>query len=196
MYTSGSTGEPKGVVLKHSNVVAGVGGASLNVTGFIGGTDRVICFLPLAHIFELVFELLSFYWGSCIGYATVKTLTKSSVKNCQGDLQEFKPTIMVGVAAVWETVRKGILNQIDDLPFLTKKIFWTTYNAKLNMERFRIPGGGILGNLIFKKIRTATGGQLRYLLNGGFSNQQRCPGVYHKLALPHVDWLWFNRNLC
>lgn len=167
MYTSGSTGEPKGVVLKHSNVVAGVGGASLNVTGFIGGTDRVICFLPLAHIFELVFELLSFYWGSCIGYATVKTLTKSSVKNCQGDLQEFKPTIMVGVAAVWETVRKGILNQIDDLPFLTKKIFWTTYNAKLNMERFRIPGGGILGNLIFKKIRTATGGQLRYLLNGG-----------------------------
>lgn len=167
MYTSGSTGEPKGVVLKHSNVVAGVGGASLNVTGFIDTKDRVICFLPLAHIFELVFELLSFYWGSCIGYANVKTLTKNSVKHCQGDLQEFKPTIMVGVAAVWETVRKGILNQIDDLPFLTKKIFWTTYNAKLNMERFRIPGGGILGNLIFKKVRTATGGQLRYLLNGG-----------------------------
>ncbi|AJP41823.1 AVB_G0051520.mRNA.1.CDS.1 [Saccharomyces cerevisiae] len=167
MYTSGSTGEPKGVVLKHSNVVAGVGGASLNVLKFVGNTDRVICFLPLAHIFELVFELLSFYWGACIGYATVKTLTSSSVRNCQGDLQEFKPTIMVGVAAVWETVRKGILNQIDNLPFLTKKIFWTAYNTKLNMQRLHIPGGGALGNLVFKTIRTATGGQLRYLLNGG-----------------------------
>ncbi|CCD24864.1 long-chain-fatty-acid--CoA ligase NDAI_0E00480 [Naumovozyma dairenensis CBS 421] len=167
MYTSGSTGDPKGVVLKHSNIVAGIGGASLNVQGITGPTDRVIAFLPLAHIFEMAFELLSILWGSCLGYATVKTLTNNSVRNCQGDLIEFKPTIMVGVAAVWETVRKGILQQINELPMITRKIFWAAYYAKLKMNNYYIPGGNLLGNIVFKKVRNATGGNLRYMLNGG-----------------------------
>lgn len=167
MYTSGSTGEPKGVVLTHENIVAGVGGVSSNVYGYIGPGDRIIAFLPLAHIFELVFELLCFYWGGILGYATVKTLTNTSVRNCQGDLPELKPTVMVGVAAVWETVRKGILAQINKLPGLSQRIFWTAYHAKIKMKRYHIPGGDSLGNLVFKKIKQATGGQLRYTLNGG-----------------------------
>ena len=167
MYTSGSTGDPKGVVLKHYNIVAGVGGAHLTVRKAVGRTDRIICFLPLAHIFELAFELLSFVWGSCIGYATVKTLTNASVRNCNGDLVEFKPTVMVGVAAVWETVRKGILQQVSALPYISQKVFWGAYKAKLAMKNYHIPGGDALGNLVFKKVKAATGGNLRYLLNGG-----------------------------
>lgn len=167
MYTSGSTGEPKGVVLTHANIVAGIAGVSSNVRGYIGHEDRIIAFLPLAHIFELVFELICFYWGSVIGYGTVKTLTNTSVRNCQGDLPELKPTVMVGVAAVWETVRKGILAQINILPTLSQKIFWTAYHAKIKMKRYHIPGGDSLGNLVFKKIKQATGGHLRYTLNGG-----------------------------
>lgn len=167
MYTSGSTGDPKGVVLKHSNVVAGVGGATINVCDYVGDTDKLICFLPLAHIFEMAFELLSFHWGSCIGYANVKTLTSASVRNCKSDLEEFQPTIMVGVAAVWETVKKGILNQINELPRVTKGIFWAAYHSKLKMQKMGIPGGDTIGNIIFKKVRKATGGHLRYLLNGG-----------------------------
>ncbi|CCE90231.1 long-chain fatty acid-CoA ligase FAA1 TDEL_0B01020 [Torulaspora delbrueckii] len=167
MYTSGSTGDPKGVVLTHANIVAGVGGVSDCVGNIIGQKDRIIAFLPLAHIFELAFELISFYWGGVLGYATVKTLTSNSVRNCQGDLQEFKPTVMVGVAAVWETVRKGILAQIAKLPTMSQKIFWTAYHAKIKMKRFHIPGGDSLGNLVFKKIKQATGGDLRFTLNGG-----------------------------
>ncbi|CCK72139.1 uncharacterized protein KNAG_0J00560 [Huiozyma naganishii CBS 8797] len=168
MYTSGSTGDPKGVVLKHSNIVAGVAGVSHNVMdGFVDTGHRIISFLPLAHIFELVFELVAFYWGGTIGYANVKTLSKTSVRNCEGDIVEFKPTLMVGVAAVWETIRKGILNQIADLPSFTQKIFWAAYHTKIKLKKWHLPGGDTIGNILFKKIKLATGGQLRYMCNGG-----------------------------
>lgn len=168
MYTSGSTGDPKGVVLKHSNIIAGVAGVSHNVIDdFVNKNHRVIAFLPLAHIFELVFELVGFYWGAVIGYANVKTISSTSVRNCKGDIQEFRPTLMVGVAAVWETIRKGILQQINALPKITQKIFWTAYYTKLKLNKWNLPGGNTVGNIIFKKVKQATGGQLKYMCNGG-----------------------------
>ncbi|CAB4252654.1 similar to Saccharomyces cerevisiae YOR317W FAA1 Long chain fatty acyl-CoA synthetase, activates imported fatty acids with a preference for C12:0-C16:0 chain lengths [Maudiozyma barnettii] len=167
MYTSGSTGDPKGVVLKQSTVTAGIGGVGSTVYGYMGPEDSIIAFLPLAHIFELVFELESFYWGSCIGYASVKTLSAQSMRNCQGDLQEFKPTLMVGVAAVWETIRKGILAQLSQQPAVVQKIFWTAYNTKLTLKRLHLPGGDAIGRMIFKKVKEATGGRLKFMCNGG-----------------------------
>lgn len=169
MYTSGSTGTPKGVVLSHENVVAGIGGVAGNIPDTtVTENDRVIAFLPLAHIFELVFEMLVFYWGGIAGYANVKTLTDASCRNCEGDMKCFKPTIMVGVAAVWEAVKKGIMSQIEKQPSTTQKIFWAAYNAKLTSKKYYIPFiPNLIDTLIFKKIKAATGGQLRLMLNGG-----------------------------
>lgn len=167
MYTSGSTGDPKGVVLTHANIVAGVGGVCHNVYGDVGQNDRIIAFLPLAHIFELAFELAAFYWNGILGYANVKTLTNLSVRRCQGDMVEFKPTIMVGVAAVWETVRKGILAKLGELPAYTQKIFWTAYKSKVKLDEAGLPGGGLIAKLVFKKVKEATGGCLRIIMNGG-----------------------------
>ncbi|EDO15940.1 hypothetical protein Kpol_480p27 [Vanderwaltozyma polyspora DSM 70294] len=166
MYTSGSTGDPKGVVLKHSTIVAAVGGIGIN-TSFIQEGERLIAFLPLAHIFELAFELITLLAGGTLGYATVKTLTNASVRNCKGDMAEYKPHVMVGVAAVWENIKKGIIAQINSLSPLQQKVFWAAYYAKLTMSNYHIPGSNILGNLIFKKIKQATGGHLKYMLNGG-----------------------------
>ncbi|OWB57671.1 hypothetical protein B5S28_g3635 [[Candida] boidinii] len=168
MYTSGSTGTPKGVTLTHKNIVGGLGGISSVIDRQkVGQNDRIICFLPLAHIFELAFELIVLYWGGVIGYASVKTLSDVSMRNSEGDMKTFKPTIMVGVAAVWEAVRKGILGQIDKLPATKQKVFWSCYRAKLLMKKYYIPGTSIIDNLIFKKVKEATGGNLKLLLNGG-----------------------------
>lgn len=167
MYTSGSTGPPKGVVLLNKTVIAGIAGAVGNIkrNTMIGPTDRLIAFLPLAHIFEFTFELATFFWGGVLGYATVKTLSDTSVRNCKGDMKEFKPTIMVGVPAVWESVRKGVLGQVKDQSKLKQKAFWTAYNAKIGFAKYGISLPFV--DAIFKKVRDATGGNLRLILNGG-----------------------------
>ena len=79
-------------------LVAGVDKA-LGKTNYANGIDEkdfLLCFLPLAHILEFVYELCSILWGGTIGYATVKTLTEASTRNCKGDIKEFRPTILVG----------------------------------------------------------------------------------------------------
>ncbi|KAM9917060.1 hypothetical protein OXX59_009595 [Metschnikowia pulcherrima] len=147
--------------------MAGIAGPSTNAgRDLVKPSDRVIAFLPLAHIFEMVFELLCFWWGGCLGYANVKTLTDASCKNCNSDLTEFKPNIMVGVATVWESVRKGVLAKIKQLPTLVQKIFWTAFKLKSTMSQYNIPGGSVF-DVIFKKVKAATGGELRFVLNGG-----------------------------
>lgn len=167
MYTSGSTGPPKGVSISHANILAAVAGISTNAgRDVIGPGDSVVAFLPLAHIFEMIAEFWTIWCGVPIGYANVKTLTEASVKNCQPDLIEFKPTVMVGVAAVWESVRKGVLAKLNKSPYIAQRLFWAAYNYKVTMNKLHAPGASIF-NVIFKKVREATGGCVRYTMNGG-----------------------------
>jgi hypothetical protein len=55
---------------------------------------RMLAYLPTAHIYGFVFELTAQYWGSVIGYARIRTLTDTSVRNCKGDLREFQPQFL------------------------------------------------------------------------------------------------------
>lgn len=167
MYTSGSTGTPKGVVLTNKNVIAAVAGVSGNIGhDVIPPGSRLLAYLPLAHILEFTFELAVFFWGGVLGYGTVKTISDVSVRKCKGDIREFRPNVMVGVPAVWETVRKGIMAKVADLPPFTQKVFWAAYNTKLRLLNHNLPCP-LVDSLIFKKIKDATGGNLRIVLNGG-----------------------------
>lgn len=167
MYTSGSTGTPKGVPLKHSNVIAAVAGVSVITKPFIGPGDSVLTYLPLAHILEFVFENASLHWGATMGYGNPKTLSDVSVRNCKGDIREFKPSVLVGVPAVWENVKKGIVGKVSAGSALLQKVFWGALWLKTQLMATGVPGSGVLDAVVFNKVKEATGGRLRLCMNGG-----------------------------
>ncbi|RPA85237.1 acetyl-CoA synthetase-like protein [Ascobolus immersus RN42] len=167
MYTSGSTGTPKGVPLTHKQLVAGVSGVTMIVGPYIGPGDFLLTFLPLAHILEYVFENSCLYWGGTMGYGNPKTLADRSMRNCKGDIGEFRPTVLVGVPAVFESVKKGIMEKISQMPAFRQKLFWTAYSAKQFLLQKGLPGTGLLDALIFNKIKEATGGRLKVTMYGG-----------------------------
>ncbi|KAH7083786.1 hypothetical protein FB567DRAFT_529921 [Paraphoma chrysanthemicola] len=167
MYTSGSTGAPKGVLLKHKNVVSAIAGVNAVVEKHMAPGERLLAYLPLAHIIEFVFENAALYWGGVLGYGSPRTLTDQSVRKCLGDIRAFKPSVMVGVPAVWESVKKGIISKVGASGAFKSKLFWGAMSAKRSMLYWGVPGVNILDSLVFNKIKDATGGNLRIVMNGG-----------------------------
>lgn len=98
MYTSGSTGVPKGVILLHKNLIA-------TLKAFCDSTDIyqddvMIGFLPLAHVFELLVESVCLLTGVPIGYSSALTMidTASKIKKgTKGDATVLHPTCMTSV---------------------------------------------------------------------------------------------------
>jgi long-chain acyl-CoA synthetase len=118
-----------------------------------------------------MFENLCLFWGGTMGYGNPRTLSDTSMRNSKGDIREFKPTILVGVPAVWESVKKGVLNNLNKASFLVRGLFWGAMSAKTFLMTNGFPGAGlgssILDAVVFKKLKEATGGRLRIVMNGG-----------------------------
>lgn len=107
-----------------------------------------------------------------MGYGNPKTISDTSVKNCAGDIREFKPTILVGVPAVWETIKKGVMAKVGKMNAITKNLFWASMASKsMMMSHSGLPftglGASVIDSVVFSKVKDATGGRLRICLNGG-----------------------------
>lgn len=153
------------------NLISIAAGVNEIVGPYINHNDSLLTYLPQAHILEFMFENLCLFWGGCMGYGNPRTLSDTSMRNCKGDIREFKPTILVGVPAVWETVKKGVLNNLNKNSFIIKGMFWGAMAAKNFLLTNGFPGAtfgsSILDAVVFKKLKEATGGNLRIVMNGG-----------------------------
>lgn len=168
MYTSGSTGVPKGVMLSHHNLVSAMG-SLCNIADFRPNKDRYIAFLPLAHVLELLAESSCLMYGIKIGYSSSLTLTtkSSKVKNgCKGDANVLKPTLMCTVPIILERIYKSIVDTMKRQGWWAEELFhyMVAYKMKWQDRGFDTP---LLNKTIFRKIRYFLGGKVRLMLSGG-----------------------------
>lgn len=164
MYTSGSTGKPKGVILTHSNIVA-ASAALQEDLDLHEGAEQYLSYLPLAHIMEFVAEYSVLSKGAKVCYADPKTLTTTGASPI-GALEQYSPTIMVGVPKIWDIIKKGIEAKVAQSPTIAKFLVETAFEART----FAMKMGWdtpLFKALVFKKFSTVIGGNMKYGLSGG-----------------------------
>lgn len=150
LYTSGTTGNPKGVMLTFDNIMSNVD--AIEEINMATSNDRLLALLPFHHILPLVLTVLLPLRFGCL----VVILDELSSEAIKRNLQKYKITIVIGVPRVWEMFHKGIKGKIKENT-LSFKLF--NICKTLNI----IP----LNRIIFKKIQTAFGGNIRFLVSGG-----------------------------
>ncbi|KAL2254705.1 UNVERIFIED_CONTAM: Long chain acyl-CoA synthetase 2 [Sesamum indicum] len=166
MYTSGTTGEPKGVILSSAAFMAEV----LSMDQLLLETDKVgteedvyFSFLPLAHIFDQIMETYCIYRGSSIGF------WQGDIRFLIEDLIVLKPTIFCGVPRVYDRIYTGIMDKISASGALRKSLFQIAYNYKLrNLEKGlrQEEASPFFDKLVFDKIKQGFGGRVRLMLSG------------------------------
>ncbi|GMR21258.1 MAG: AMP-dependent synthetase/ligase [Gammaproteobacteria bacterium] len=164
VYTSGTTGRPKGVMLTHENMLSNVLALS-EACHEITDQDEFLSFLPLSHMFE---RTVGYYSCICKG---AKTSFARSILELSEDMVNLRPTIMVCVPRIFERIYSKVQDGLSKSAFkrvLFNKavaIGWRRYQGKASfVDNLLWP---VLDHLVGKKLRNRLGGRIRLLLIGG-----------------------------
>ena len=187
MYTSGTSGQPKGVMLSQGNLLSQVFGASAVVEPQPG--EVVMSILPIWHCYERSFEYFVLAHGCTQIYTNIRYVKK--------DFKEFQPFYMVGVPRLWESIYEGVQKQFREQPANKQRLinFFFAQSQRYILAR-RVVQGLDLNNLspsifakiwagiqtiplglvhqladkiVYKQVREATGGKVKFLVSGGGS---------------------------
>ena len=188
MYTSGTTGKPKGVMLSHHNIVFNA--YSGLMTFPIGTGDTMLSFLPLSHAFERTAGYyMSMMAGATVAYAR-------SIPLLADDLKIIRPTILVAVPRIYERIYGAIHTKLEEAPPLRHKLF--TLAVDVGWDRFeRQQGRGawtpklllwpLLKHLVADKVMDRLGGRLRLSISGGAALPPKVSRLFIALGLPLVQ---------
>ena len=184
VYTSGTTGRPKGVMLSHHNILSNAA-AGCDVLA-VGQNDLFLSFLPLSHTLE---RTCGYYLAVMTGATTAYA---RSVLVLGEDLQTIRPTILISVPRIYERVYGRIRAALDEGPPLKKKLFQLA--VEIGYARFEHAQGRgtwkpgfllwpILNALVAKKILARLGGRVGAAISGGAALPPDISRVFTGLGL-------------
>ena len=185
VYTSGTTGRPKGVMLSHNNILTNAAASCTVLTA--GHDDLFLSFLPLSHMFERTCGYyLTVMTGSATAYAR-------SVLVLAEDLQTVRPTLLISVPRIYERVYGRIRDALNAGSPLKKKLF--ALAVAVGHARFEHAQGRgpwklsfllwpLLNALVAKKIMARLGGRVRAAISGGAALSPEISRVFIGLGLP------------
>ena len=188
VYTSGTTGKPKGCILTHKNWLAEVRGLLTNPIGAIVGPGiRVLTFLPMAHVFSRAVSL-----AVAVGGATQNHW--SDFSSLSVEFQRSRPNLILGVPRVFEKVRNSAAQKAADGSAIKRGIFEQAeqaaieYSKALDTEegptRIQKAKHKVFDRMVYSKIREGVGGSVRYCITGGSAMGQDLLHWFRGIGVP------------
>ncbi len=175
LYTSGTTGNPKGVMLSHNNLISN--SIASQVLAPFESNWKALSFLPLNHVYERMLSTLYFYLGVSVYYA-------ESIETIGDNLKEIQPQIFGTVPRLLEKVYDKIVAKGEEQTGIKKKLFFWALNLGLRYELNGANGWWyefqlkIANKIIFNKWREALGGKIVAVASGGAALQPRLARVF------------------
>lgn len=170
IFTSGTTGEPKGAVITHHALTTMLLNVDRTIQGAFSYNDRTLVFLPLSHVLGRCDSLLPLVFGWQAVYA-------ESMEKLVDNIQLVKPTIMIAVPRIFEKIYSKIMAQIEEGNIFERNVFkWAVQVAQnyfAKIDRDLSPSASDLiefklsQKLVFSKIYARFGGRIRYFVSGG-----------------------------
>lgn len=157
-YTSGTTGDPKGVMLTHRNLISNAAAYADDLD--LGPGDVHVSYLPLAHIYERVTMLVCLFAGAKAGFF------RGDVLGLLDDIAELKPTVFCSVPRLWNRIYDKVHAGIREGGFVKQKMFAIAYAAKKKALEEGRPPPAIWEKIVFSKLRDKLGGRVRYMSTG------------------------------
>lgn len=188
VYTSGTTGEPKGVMLTHHNILSNV----MTVAEIldVGPRDVALTFLPLSHAFERMTLYTYLYYGVTVVFA-------ESSETLARDLRTAKPTLMTGVPRVFEKIHARVLDNVKATSAFRQRLFHWAVDVGLSHMKATHNGRPVsmparlkhqmADRLVFQRIRERTGGRLRFLVSGSAPLQPAIAEFFFAVGLPLLE---------
>ncbi len=187
VYTSGTTGKPKGAVLLHEALVSEVTEAFKLFA--VKPSYKSLTFLPFAHVLGRIEHWGSCYNGHSIAYA-------ESIEKIKVNLKEVKPDFMIAVPRIFEKVFSGIMAQVETKKY-QQKIFTEALAAAKELQKYRrtrevIPWGLLLryqflNQIAFAPIQKAFGGKLKFAVSGGAPIDPELVEFFGNCGLPILE---------